>query len=207
MSALTFTDDAGRRIELDPDAFIIAGYTGRDRAQVQKHIDELAHEGIAPPPEVPMWYEMPLGILTQAARIEVTSAQSCGEVEPVLIGIDGALYLGIGSDHTARDVEREDIATSKRVCPKPIGPGVVRVDALGPAFDAIVLESSIDGEPYQRGTFAQITPLASLLEAFRARIPAKKFVLSCGTVPLLGHGFQARYRLPRVPAAARCRSL
>jgi 4-hydroxyphenylacetate 3-monooxygenase len=133
---------------------------------------------------------MPPAILTQAARIEVPGTQSCGEVEPVLIGIDGALYLGIGSDHTARDLEREDIATSKRACPKPVGPNVVRVDALGPAFDAIALESSIDGEPYQRGTFAQMMPLTALLEGFRARVPAKKFVLSCGTVPLLGHGFK-----------------
>ena len=62
---LTFTDERGARIELEPEAFVIAGYTGRDRASVQKHIDELAHEGIAPPPEVPMWYEMPPAILTK----------------------------------------------------------------------------------------------------------------------------------------------
>ena len=80
---LHFTDERGASIELEPDAFTIAGYTGRDRAMVQKHIDELEREGIAPPPEVPMWYVMPPEILTTAATIEVTSPQSCGEVEPV----------------------------------------------------------------------------------------------------------------------------
>ena len=187
---LHFTDERGANVELAPDAFTIAGYTGRDRAMVQKHIDELAREGIAPPPEVPMWYEMPVGILTTADRIEAPSAQSCGEVEPVIIGIGSALYLGIGSDHTARDVEREDIKKSKAVCPKPIGRSLVRIDAFGPEYDAIALESWIDGEAYQSGTVAQLIPLATTLEGFRSRKQPDAFALFCGTVPLLTHGFR-----------------
>ena len=187
---LHFTDDRGASVALSPEAFIIAGYTGRDRAMVQKHIDELEHEGIAPPPEVPMWYEMPPAILTTADAIETASAQSCGEVEPVLIGIGDALYLGIGSDHTARDVEREDIKKSKAVCPKPVGRSLVRIDTLGAEFDALTLESWIDGEAYQRGTVAQIIPLKTLLDGFRSRKNVTSFALFCGTVPLLTHGFR-----------------
>ena len=187
---LHFTDERGASVAFMPDAFTIAGYTGRDRAMVQKHIDELEREGIAPPPEVPMWYEMPPEILTTDANIDVTSAQSCGEVEPVLIGFDGRIYLGIGSDHTARDVEREDIATSKRVCPKPIGRSLLRVGTLDAGLDALQLESWIDGEAYQSGTVAQIVPLQALLTGFRSRRPAVTFVLYCGTVPLLTHGFR-----------------
>lgn len=187
---LTFTDERNQRIDLEPEIFVIAGYTGRDRAQVQKHIDELAHEGIAPPPEVPMWYEMPPAILSHADRIDVPTAQTCGEVEPALIGIGDDLYLGIGSDHTARDVEREDIAKSKRVCPKPIGRTIVRIGTPDAAFDAIRLQSTIDGEAYQAGSFAQITPLATLVAEFRRRKTPKSFVLFCGTVPLLTHGFR-----------------
>jgi 4-hydroxyphenylacetate 3-monooxygenase len=187
---LHFTDDRGATVALAPEAFIIAGYTGRDRAMVQKHIDELAHEGIAPPPEVPMWYEMPPAILTTSDAIETASPQSCGECEPVIIGIGDALYLGIGSDHTARDVEREDIKKSKAVCPKPIGTSLVRVDAFGSDFDAVTIESWIDGEPYQSGTFAQITALATLLDGFKSRKNVRSFALFCGTVPLLTHGFR-----------------
>ena len=187
---LQFTDERGAVVTLAPDAFTIAGYTGRDRAQVQKHIDELEREGIAPPPEVPMWFEMPVSILTTAGTIEVSSPQSCGEVEPVLIGTGGVLYLGIGSDHTARDIERQDIPTSKRICPKPIGRSLVRIGELDAAFDTVKLESWIDGEAYQSGTLAQITPLQTLLAGFRARTKATSFVLSCGTVPLLTHGFR-----------------
>ncbi len=199
-------DERGTAIDFEPDAFIIAGYTGRDRASVQAHIDELAHQGIAPPPSVPMWYEMPASLLTTADRIDVPTAETCGEVEPVLIGVGGALYLGIGSDHTARDVEREDIAKSKRICPKPIGRDVVRIDTLDARFDDLTLESSIDGEAYQSGTFAQIVSLATLHAGFIQRMQAASvermhaasaegmhhasFALFCGTVPLLTHAFR-----------------
>jgi len=187
---LKFSAD-GVRLTLEPEVFVIAGYTGRDREQVQRHIDELAHEGIAPPPEVPMLYPMPTEILTTDSDITVTSTQSSGEVEPVLVSVDGTLYLGIGSDHTARDVERDDIATSKRICPKPLGKTLVQVTALDASFDDIRLESAIDGEPYQSGTFAQIAPLATLLELFSSRhATAKSFVLFCGTVPLIGGAFR-----------------
>jgi hypothetical protein len=187
---LQFTDERGTSVQFTPEAFTIAGYTGRDRAMVQKHIDELEREGIAPPPEVPMWYEMPTVNLTTAGTISVTSPQSCGEVEPILIGFDGRLFLGIGSDHTARDVEREDIATSKRVCPKPLGRSIVRISQLDESYDALKLESWIDGEAYQSGSVAQIIPLTLLLAGFRKRTVAASFVLSCGTVPLLTHGFR-----------------
>jgi hypothetical protein len=186
---LHFTDDRGASVALSPEAFIIAGYTGRDRAMVQKHIDELAHEGIAPPPEVPMWYEMPPAILTTATAIETASPQSCGECEPVLIGIGDSLYLGIGSDHTARDVEREDIQKSKAVCPKPVGKSIVRIDSFAD-FDALTIESWMDGEAYQSGTVAQMIPLQTLLDGFRSRKNVKSFALFCGTVPLLTHGFR-----------------
>ena len=187
---MEFIDDRGDPIVCEPDAFVIAGYTGRNRAAVQEHIDELAAQGIAPPPEVPMWYEMPASLLTTAGRIDVPSAETCGEVEPVLIGVDGRLYLGIGSDHTARDVEREDIATSKRICPKPLGRNVMRIDVLDDRFDRFRLESTVDGEAYQSGTFAQIIALATLRDAFLTRTDAARFVLFCGTVPLLTHAFR-----------------
>lgn len=50
---------------------IVAGYTGRDEAKVQHHIDELAAIGVAPPPQVPMLYRMPDGAATTAERISV----------------------------------------------------------------------------------------------------------------------------------------
>ncbi len=67
---------------------------------------------------------------------------------------------------------------------------MVRISEVDAAFDALKLESWIDGEAYQSGTLAQIVPLAALLKEFRARTRSESFVLSCGTVPLLTHGFR-----------------
>src|SRR5215469_15094667 len=187
---LKLTDDRGEEVAFTPDTFVIAGYTGRDRKVVQQHIDELAHQGIPPPVHVPMLYPMPVEILTTEAQITVPTKETAGEVEPVIVGLGRTLYLGIGSDHTARDVEREDIAKSKRICPKPIGRAVARVGALDSSLDGISLESWIDGEAYQRGTLSAIMPLAALLELFHSHFTAKNFVLSCGTVPLLTGAFR-----------------
>ena len=187
---LHFTDERGASVAFEPEAFIIAGYTGRDRAMVQKHIDELEREGIAPPPEVPMWYEMPVAILTTSDAIVTASPQSCGECEPVIIGIGDALYLGIGSDHTARDVEREDIKKSKAVCPKPVGTTIARIGAFDSAFDTITIESWIDGEAYQSGTVAQMIPLATLLAGF-SRTQERAIVRA-----LLRYGAAAHARFP-----------
>ena len=187
---LHLVDERGNPVVFAPEVFIIAGYTGRDRVLVQRHIDELAHEGIAPPPEVPMWWEMPPELLTTESEIRVPSAQTSGEVEPLILGNDGTLYLGIGSDHTARDLEREDIAAAKRSCPKPLGHSVFRLQTFGAALDALQLESTIDGQAYQGGSLKQILPLVDLLRVFRQRNRAERFVLSCGTVPLLTQGFR-----------------
>jgi uncharacterized protein DUF2848 len=168
---LELNDERGAPVRLDPVAFIIAGYTGRD-------------------PESVEWYDMPPGLLTTAESIEVATSQTCGEVEPVLIGNDGRIYLGIGSDHAARDVEREDVERSRRACPKPLGRSLLRVGVFDEAFDALQLESWVDGEAYQSGTVSQIIPLQTLLSGFRSRRSSPSFVLYCGTVPLLTDGFR-----------------
>jgi hypothetical protein len=46
---------SGETIELTDFYAVVAGYTGRDAAAVQHHIDELAAIGVAPPPSVPMF--------------------------------------------------------------------------------------------------------------------------------------------------------
>jgi len=186
-------DETGARIAVTPAFFTIAGYTGRDRAHVEQHIEELEAIGIARPPSVPMYYPMPLDILTTADAITVASAETSGEVEPVLIVQDGAVYLGVGSDHTARDMERVGVAESKAACPKPIGPRVHRIDrdALrSGALEGLRIESAYDGAPYQHGTVADMLPLEEIFAAAAEGANAgKNGVIFCGTVPLAGGAF------------------
>jgi hypothetical protein len=72
------------RIEFDPKQLIVAGWTGRDEAIVNHHIEELAAIGVPRPSSVPVFYRNGIGNLTQAARIEVfavisrpSEAQNC----------------------------------------------------------------------------------------------------------------------------------
>ena len=173
---------------------IVAGYTGRDEAQVQHHIDELAAIGVAPPPQVPMLYGMPDGAATTAARISVPGDNSSGEVEPVLIRHRGRSYLGIGSDHTDRTIETVDIGESKWVCPKPIGTQVVAVDDWS-AFDwdACRARSWVDGTLYQDGPLAGLRRPDNLLAIVADRLTDladdEDFVCFAGTLPLLDGTF------------------
>ena len=173
---------------------IVAGYTGRDAAKVQHHIDELAAIGVAPPPQVPMLYRMPDGAATTAERVSVPGDNSSGEVEPVLIRHHGRSYLGIGSDHTDRTIETVDIGESKWVCPKPIGTQVVAVDDWS-AFDwdACRARSWVDGTLYQDGPLAGLRRPDNLLAIVADRLTDladdEDFVCFAGTLPLLDGTF------------------
>ncbi|WP_448627666.1 DUF2848 family protein [Geodermatophilus sp. URMC 64] len=185
--------------ELCPARLVVAGYTGRDEAAVRHHIDELAAIGIAPPPAVPMLYDLDPALLTAEATAPAAETSS-GEVEPVFVRHDGHWYLGVGSDHTDRELERADIKASKAACPKPLGPQVLALpDGVADgdcddAWDAGALASFVDGERYQAGPLAALrTPgdlLPRVLRAFEDDDPAGDLVVFAGTVPLLDGAFR-----------------
>lgn len=174
---------------------VIAGFTGRNRADVQAHLDELAAEGVPVPDEVPTFYDVPRERLTTAAAIAVASPESSGEVEPVLVRIDGEYWFGIGSDHTARDVERDSIAAGKQACDKVLGPRLWRFDAVSEAFDDLRLRSWARKDDrwvlYQDATAASMLHPQQILDRFEtARGDIEDgLVIFLGTVPLLTHGF------------------
>ncbi|MGH6777287.1 MAG: DUF2848 family protein [Bradyrhizobium sp.] len=87
------------------DTLVIAGWTGRDIAALEHHIEELAALGVPRPSSVPVFYRTSVNGLTQTRRLEVLGPHTSGEVEPVLLGLDSDLWLGLGSDHTDRKAE------------------------------------------------------------------------------------------------------
>ncbi len=181
-------------VDLEAPRLIIAGYTGRNAAAVAAHIEELAAIGIPPPASVPAFFELDPSLVTTDPVITISGSNTSGEVEPVLIRHNGYHYLGVGSDHTDRDVERTDIAASKAACPKPVGPYVIALpDDLGALdWDAIDVESDVDGEPYQRGSLAVMRTPTDLLTRMTATLGefSNDLVMFCGTVPLLTGAFR-----------------
>lgn len=183
----------GRRIELGGFRAFVAGYTGRDPHAVQHHIDELAAIGVAPPPQVPMFYEMPAELFDSSGDHQRTGdTLTSGEIEPLYVRYAGDYYLGVGSDHTDRELETIDIGDSKRACPKPVGGKLVPVTTLeGFSLDDALAESWVDGRLYQRGTLDGIRTAEEVCGILidRLDIGDEDFVCLGGTLPLLDGKF------------------
>src|SRR6266571_818969 len=109
---------------------VMAGWTGRDRAAMERHIVEMEAIGVKRPSSLPVFYRCSASRLNMADEIEVTGEDSSGEVEFVLIQSEGNLWVGTGSDQTDRKVESYNITVSKRAV--PAGGGIQHVVACRP---------------------------------------------------------------------------
>ena len=169
----------------------VAGYTGRDREAVMRHIDELQAIGIAPPPDVPMYYELDRKLLTQTQVIAGSSSLASGAVEPVYMRLDGHDYFGIGSDHTDRELEAVDIAESKAKCGKPVGAEFVPVPSLEEVdIDSWRVVTTVDGVRYQDDALRTLLQPRDILSGLVAHFSGvTDFVCFGGTVPLLNGEF------------------
>jgi hypothetical protein len=183
---MEFETDHGA-LSVAPSALTVAGWTGRDRAAVEHHIEELAALGVPRPSAVPLFYACAPALLTQADSIDALGDETSGEAEPFLLRADGALWLGLGSDHTDRGLEATSVAHSKQICAKPVARHLWRFDLLSDRLDSLELRSWIDEGAgwtlYQEGKLAAIRPLASLLDAAPL---AEGEAMLCGTLPAIG---------------------
>src|SRR3954470_9423144 len=98
------------QIEVEPRSLIIAGWTGRDEAALNHHIEELAAIGVPRPSSVPVFYRNGVSNIVQVSRLEVLGPDTSGEVEPVIVALTDGLWIGLGSDHTDRKAETMGIA-------------------------------------------------------------------------------------------------
>ena len=167
----------------------IAGWTGRDRAAVETHIQELAALGVKPPASIPTFYRIAATRLTTCSSIEVLGESSSGEVEFVLLQHAGKLWLGVGSDHTDRALETFNIEVSKQMCDKPTAAVWWLFDEVAPHWDALVLRSHLgtEGTLYQEGSVAALLEPAELIRQFAgsAALP-ENTLMFCGTLPAIG---------------------
>ena len=170
MFELTFTiDDKGAPtpLTLPIDQAVIAGWTGRDPVARDKHIAELEAIGIARPATTPIYYRVSARRLTLEDSIEVCGNDSSGEVEFVLIGWQGRIFVGCGSDHTDRKVESYSVTVSKQMCDKSIAPELWELEDVIGHWDRMILRAFawIDGKRvlYQEGTLDAMLPVKELL--------------------------------------------
>jgi Protein of unknown function (DUF2848) len=189
---LTLTSDANAtRREVAIDDLVVAGWTGRDPAAVEKHIKELEALGVKRPATTPIFYRVSAARLTTDAEIEAVGETSGGEVEFVLLQHGGRMWVGAGSDHTDREVETYGVTVSKQMCDKPIAPRLWAFDEVAPHWDKLILRATVtEGGArvlYQEGTVAAMLAPADLLgrHAKEARL-ADNTLMFCGTLAAKG---------------------
>lgn len=130
--------------EFDAKHIINAGYTGRDQAAVQAHIDELREKGIPAPDHTPTYFPKFIDRMTQDNVFEVLDeTDHSGEAEFALLFRDGKIFVGVGSDHTDRKLEEVDIPKAKQVYPNTISRELWDLNDVEGHWDKLVLRSRV----------------------------------------------------------------
>jgi len=183
---------SSQQAELQLETAVIAGWTGRDQAAVEKHIRELEELGVKRPATTPIFYRVASARVTTDDHIQVSGDDSSGEVEFVLARIGGGLYVGVGSDHTDRVVETIGVTVSKQMCDKPIAPTFWPWEEVSVHWSKQMLRSWIveNGERrlYQEGSVASMLEPLDLISRWKDGNSelSDRCLMFCGTLPAIG---------------------
>lgn len=195
MSTMKFTlqtAEGEKAVLFDYQSLFAIGYAGRDRGKTLAHIRELEEQlGVPAPDRIPTIFQMSTLLLTQENCFHVVGGQTCGEAEYVILRGGGHVWIGIGSDHTDRELEGQSVPKAKQICPKPIGKELWDYQEIKEHWDSIRVVSSqwLDGTEiaYQEGSLADILPVETILGEMDERVEnTGNCVIFSGTVPLKG---------------------
>ena len=164
MFDLTFTiDDQGRADAADAwrsISAVIAGWTGRDPVARDKHVAELEAIGIARPASTPIYYRVspPAALTTAKTASKSAAGESSGEVEFVLIGWQGRIFVGVRlRSHRPQGGEPTASRSPSRCATSRSPAELWELEDVIDHWDQMILRSwawIIDGERvlYQEGT-------------------------------------------------------
>jgi hypothetical protein len=168
---------------------VVAGYTSRDRGEVDRHIHELERLGIPRPRTVPTFFSVATYLATLGDVVEVQGPFSSGEVEFVLLFGPGGPWVTVGSDHTDRFFERHSVLAAKQLCPKVLGGTVWPVAEVEDHWDELTLRAWVRSgrkrRLYQEAALSALLPPAVVLPGVR-RYAGRELggtVVFSGTVP------------------------
>ena len=155
-------DEGEEEISFTLRRMINAGYTGKNQDGVRKHIEELKREGIPAPDSTPTAYEVITKLIYFDDEIEVIGEKTSGEAEFALLCSDEGVYVGVGSDHTDRELESVSIIKSKQMCPNVLSNRVWDLKDVRKDWDEIILRSWVKNDLGEKILY-QEAPLAALL--------------------------------------------
>ncbi|AMP09931.1 hypothetical protein CAter282_2177 [Collimonas arenae] len=178
-------------ISIDVQQLVIAGWTGRDHASVEHHIQELEAIGVKRPASIPSFYRVSADLLTISPSLQVAGDESSGEAEFVLFSTTEGLLVGIGSDHTDRKVESYGVTVSKQMCAKPVGADLWRMSELAEHWDELQMRTwrrrGAEHRLYQEGAVTKMLAPQDLIGRYTGgkELPVGT-VMFCGTQPIIG---------------------
>lgn len=188
-------------ISADIKNLMVVGFSGKDVEKTMEHIHELEKEGVKCPSEVPVPYQCDPQIVTRKEVIDVIGPKTSGEAEYLILCHEGKFYIGIGSDHTDREMEAVSIHKSKQVCLKPCSVEFWDYEEVKDHLPKLRLISTqvVDGKEidYQNGVAGDLLPFDVIIEKVQKEVPLEDCLIYTGTVPLLngfrfGEQFSAR---------------
>lgn len=194
MKALDLTVESQKGthpLHIEVQQLVIGGWAGRDKAAMEHHMEELEKLGVKRPESTPVYYRVAATRLTTQSQVEDQGANSSGEVETVLFAAGGKMYVGVGSDHTDREVETYGISVSKQLCDKPIASRVWPFEEVEQHWDALILRSYavINGSRvlYQEGPVSSLLAPADLIKGLAGggALPDGMAMFG-GTMPAIG---------------------
>jgi 4-hydroxyphenylacetate 3-monooxygenase len=191
-AAVESADGTSEKRVFDVTRMYNLGSATRDAQVAVHHQEEVAAAGVRIAFDIPAPRIYPIApyALTTSDVVEVHGDRTSGEVEIVLVvtgDTDDDIYVGVGSDHTDRELERVSIVYSKQTCPNVLAPTLWRLSEVADHWDECVLESWVDDILYQQtpaGTFLSPKDLLKTLRE-RADVPDHGFVLYAGTIVAL----------------------
>jgi len=204
-------DDREEKIRFKMRRMVDAGYTGRNQEAVKRHIEELKREGVPAPDSVPAAFEVITKLIYFDDEIEVIGEKTSGEAEFVLLCSGKDVYVGVGSDHTDRELEPISVIKSKQMCPNVMSSRVWRLQDVRKEWDEMMLRSWVENDEGMR-TLYQEAPLSAmmtpeqLMEFVKDRLDDKNLegvVIYSGTVPILtektnyNHYFEVELQNPK----------
>jgi hypothetical protein len=179
------------------------GSATRNPEDAVAHQEEVAKVGVGIAFDIPAPRVYPISPhnLVTDGEVFIHNAETSGEVEIVILHDGGELFIGVGSDHTDRQLERTSIVWSKQAYPNVLAPRLWPIADLRDHWDDLVLRSWVDGRSYQDVGVNIFMHPDEMLAKLADRIPdlPAHYILYSGTYvsvdKSLGFGSEWRFEL------------
>jgi len=193
MLELIFESKEGEKgLEFEVRKLVNAGRSGRDAEAVKRHMEELRKSGINVGHEFPIFWPKTPDRVTTSSNFEVLpQSKSSGEVEFALLVDKDTIYVGVGSDHTDRGIQKTDLVAAKEIYYNALAPKMWLYEEVKEYWDELIMRSWVREEGkrqlYQEGKLVEILEPEKILEEVKLRVgnDLNGLLVFSGTFPTL----------------------